>query len=369
MSTAPALKTRADSDCLIVPISMIDHEAYKNARLYEGSVEDKKKILDSIKGRAEAGESPLINPITVGPLDEEAAKCKKGTYPLKAGFTRRELAILAGLKEIQVKIDKTPFQDVNAQENLGRNDLHVAEVVNIIGRYVDAGLDAAAIAGKVKLSISHVKNYMRVYACTPVWEAWRDSVAEPKTHDIALTSMEVIKMVGDHNNELKACHAKLDLQKYELNAEDVKAGVKENSPEAKKKYEAARESDKRADAIRLREKYRNRMQNIIDKRAEAKAQADKDAAKGNKAPKGPKEGGRSRPSIVKMNSEREELKFTLKYAQGLKTSPAKLEAIAAIEAAIDTLKWAGGEIKGQPTKKIAVIADMLVAARKADTKK
>ena len=356
---------KADSSSFLIKASEIDASFYENSRLYENKAAED-KLLASIENRVEKGESPLINSITVGPLGEDGCK----GYPLKAGFTRWRALARAGITEIQIKVDSRPFLEVNADENLDRADLHIAEVVNVAGRFQDSGDDVPTIVKKMKSTTSSVKNYLRVYNCKPIWDAWKAAVSDPKRHEFAPKLEETIKLVGEYNETQKAAiaNAKIEAAKLEVLDAYGKPVSKEEAatPKAKKLLEEAVTAKLQEAEEKVAEKFAEKVEKAAEKRKEkAKEKAQVTAATG----KGPaREPGKKKPSTNKMLSEIQDLKVGLAYAEGLKSSKETDQAIVAISAAIEVLKWVRADITTPISTKNAkcqVVADMVRAAKTA----
>ena len=357
------MSKKTDPQSFIVKISDIDAAAYKNSRLYENRTSED-RLVASILQRVEAGESPLINPVTVGPEGEH----KKTGFPLKAGFTRLRACLRAGLTEVQIKIDGRPFLEVNADENLDRADLHIAEQVNIAGRFADAGDDVNTIAKKVKLSASSVRNYLRVYNCKPVWEKWKETVSSQKTHDFAPKIEEIIKLVGEYNEAQKEAVAKERAAERVLKDDAGKPVSPEEAttPEAKKLLAAAIEADVAAATEKVAEKFAAKIENAAEKRKEkAKEKAAVKDATGKPAPR---EKGKRRPGSNAVLDELQQLKNALAFAESLRQSKETDQAIVGLAAAIEVIKWVTGAITTPVSKKnkaCQVVADMVTACKSA----
>lgn len=344
-------KASAAKNQLLIPFAKLDRDAYKNGRVIPHTKDEIESLAKALRERKLQGNDPLIHPVTVGPEDPLTGK-----YPLKAGWGRAAAIELNKDEFIQVRVDASPFEDVNAQENFGRLDLHPCERAAIIAGFADAGVKPADIGSRIggmpPMSLQNVNNYLRVFR-SPLYPRWVDTVQDPKTRPHALSFRDILGLVGKAEEKKKELVAKI---KALADAPDAA----EKGAEGFKEYEK--------DQVReLMFKHANRVLEITGKKreeAEARAKAE---AEGKKPGRGSSGSGKSRPGKFQLNSARMDVANLKEWAK--KTGQPD-EAMKRIDETLDALRWAAGDIDTPPTKlRLKDLQKAFDADRKAEEDK
>jgi len=342
----------SDTNSLIVPIHMVDFDAFQNPRFARDPEEDR-RLQASIEARALAGQHPLIQPVICGPKGSIANR-PKDSYPLLAGFGRVAACLRLGHKTIQIILDSGEPLDVNAAENLMRQNLHSAEICSIVGRYLEARVSEAEISKRMRLSVSSTRNYARVYQ-SPIFANWKSTVADAQTRDFALPLRDMIEQVGKLAEEVKTKVKLAEEQEYEptegMSKADNAALIAET-----------RASEKRVAEAITSQKFQNR---ILEQTRRKKEKIEEAANRPAGEKRGGSSSGASKPSKFSLNSERMNLQLLEKHLKSL--GKAGEHTLNDVVVSLWAVKWAAGDVATPPSKKL--FASELAAARQADVPK